>query len=317
MILIFSRGKSLATLLKLYKYHKSWFEFDCWCVLRTEWFFHTHFIQMLSDVESDHIYLFVDGQMLSDVVICCQMMSYIVWCCLMLSDDVRCCHIMSCVVNVVRWCQMMQYVVWCCRCCQMLSHVVRWCHILSDDVICCQMLSDVVICCLMLSDVEGVRRKSFALLLLFPAHLYNLKEISCRQQICCLLAWIDAFFIMTIFIMTIVHFFSSFDGEFTSDSPSYITRTSNGKLLTQQNLISFMLEKKLLRLKNSCCCNDYTTPIILPDNRWHTYIGFPQRHLSHLWKGPASAGGEGGDWTSATSSQSQTSKRLSYLDFGN
>jgi len=23
--------------------------------------------------------------------------------------------------------------------------------------------------------------------------------------------------------------------------------------------------------------------------------GFPQRHLSHLWKGPASAGGEGGD----------------------
>ena len=34
-----------------------------------------------------------------------------------------------------------------------------------------------------------------------------------------------------------------------------------------------------------------------------------------LWKGPASADGEGGNRTSTNSSQSQASKRLSYLDF--
>ena len=49
--------------------------------------------------------------------------------------------------------------------------------------------------------------------------------------------------------MTIVHVFFSFDGEFTSDSPLYITRTGNGKLLKQQNLISFLLVKKNVAVK--------------------------------------------------------------------
>ena len=74
---------------------------------------------------------------------------------------------------MVRYCRMLSDVV---IYCQMLSDVVRLCHMLSNVVRCCQMLSYVVRCCQMLSYVEGVRwRKSFALLLLFPAHLYNLK----------------------------------------------------------------------------------------------------------------------------------------------
>ena len=82
---------------------------------------------------------------------------------------------------------------------------IRWCWVKSCISLC--WLSGVVRCCHMLSDVEGVRwRKSFALLLLFPAHLDNLRKKNLLQTTnmvftclnwCLFLWWQECMFFFT------------------------------------------------------------------------------------------------------------------------